>query len=504
MHRNSWLAVIVVLVVAGIPSFASAHYRQVGLSNNGLHHHGGLLDGLDPEASKAHLWVTDQGLSASYWGSKPCYDTDGQRISLGVAFLWQPTLDPDPALFGDSGTTECGPARTDPANPEGATGRGTLPPFRGLGGDNGGNIGRGNVADNTGLQTLVGMDVDALLNSLPFYDPDDNPSTPEGPWYSAFVLNVDPAEPFHIASGENLLGSCAPNEISLPLELGAVDVPCLGHAALNQDAGAPGRDGGELIWVDWAGGAPVDQDINVLQPQIVLTPGVATGTDFDVEVDDSIASFVYNIEAGVANPAGIPSGWGLGATNYTTMQRRDLVLQGDADVPSDLLAPKGYFICIDNDGDVCTNSAGLTGLNPSDDYAVTCRTKVGARAFTGVEVFWGSPIVFNDPDFPGAEEPCTFRTLVNADGNAIWASSNCKAPSHPEAYNRTTPQNIDGVLHPVNYALDCDFGLRRTVLGNAPDNTTSGANYSRLWDGQNPASVVNAAYPGGLNPPTLP
>ncbi|MGQ0537227.1 MAG: hypothetical protein ACT4PT_14285, partial [Methanobacteriota archaeon] len=152
---------------------ASAHWRQSGLVNNDLHHHGGLLTGLDASANAAHVWVTDQGIGAAYWGSKPCYDITGQRISLVVIFLWQPTLDPDPAVFGDSATTECGPARTDANNTEGASGRGTAPPFRGLGGDNGGNLGR------AGAQAIASLDVDALLNGLPIYDPDNNPLTPE-------------------------------------------------------------------------------------------------------------------------------------------------------------------------------------------------------------------------------------------------------------------------------------------------------------------------------------
>ncbi|MGQ0536347.1 MAG: LamG-like jellyroll fold domain-containing protein, partial [Methanobacteriota archaeon] len=489
------ILVSILTLTAGVPMQASAHYRQSGLPNNALHHHGGLLAGLGSEANAAHLWVADEGAGVSYWGAKPCYDTTGYE---GPLILWMPTLDPDPSLFGDASTGECGPARTEPGNPEGASGRAPVPGRRGVQHDLGGTAGL--------AQTAAGMDLDALTNMLPIHDPQGD-GTADAPWYTSASLVLDPWEPYELRNGGDVGATCSRvGEIALSDKV-RLDVPCVRQAALSQDPGSPGRSGREALWIDWAGGGDIDEDIALATPGAMVAPGVLFGRDWDVEVDDSIATFLYHVEPGIANPLGVPTTLGLGSTDYVSVERRDLVLQTPFRLPEmnlDLLFPKLYLVCLDVNGDGCTNAAGITGTSPSPDYAVACRTAEGARAMTGLEVFWGTYIAFNDPDTSGAVEPCQLRTLVNADGNGLWASASCRSPLAPDAYQRWSSVTIGGVVHPPNYALDCDFGRKRTSLSDAPDDTTTGMAYGRLWDGVDASSVMNAYYPGGSNPPSLP
>ncbi|MGQ0537231.1 MAG: hypothetical protein ACT4PT_14305 [Methanobacteriota archaeon] len=279
---------------------------------------------------------------------------------------------------------------------------------------------------------------------------------------SIIIVDIPDTDP-QPAIGDAATGRCGPPRTSDPWTTGRAPMPF------------PGLGTGE---------SDPPQDMDCLLNEAYGNYACPAGTDSDPETGlYGAAAFVYQLEAGLPNPLGIP---GLPA-NYTTIERREVVSGADRG-----LRVHQYLACIDIDGNGCaiTASAALA-IIASPDYVILCRTAVGATGPSGIPLFWGSDVPFNDPLTPGAVEPCALRTQTGTGESRLRTPKECRVAIRPHAYNNTT--------------LDCDLGLMRRNLSAAPDNDGPRAIDGYVWNGMDPASlapvdhVFNASRPVGAN-----
>ena len=87
------------LMIGSVLPIAGAHW-----GTDRPRHFGGLLGADGSKEDQAHIAIGDEGASASYWGSRPCYDTIGIDDVDGDVNI--PDDNPDPAI-GDAQTTDC-------------------------------------------------------------------------------------------------------------------------------------------------------------------------------------------------------------------------------------------------------------------------------------------------------------------------------------------------------------------------------------------------------------